>query len=182
MSAGLIPHHGPVTADCPVECLLTVLSLASFNPLARALDAPSGPPRTVGDVIELYTRRQLRGIEGLGRRRRSEIEAALVLAGLDLAGRHQCPAAGRRPGPGSGAGRARSTAWLPGPEPGEESSDPGRVYLPAGTYTMVRKHDLLTVLAALWIVAAGACVPDPGLRQTARLAEAMLRLSAAAAD
>ena len=30
-----VPHHGPVTPDCPVECL------RSFNPLARAYDAPS---------------------------------------------------------------------------------------------------------------------------------------------
>jgi hypothetical protein len=184
MSAGwtMIPHHGPVTAGCPAECLLTVLSLASFNPLARALDALSGPPRTVGDVIELYTRRQLRGIEGLGRRRRPEIEAALVLAGLDLAGRQPCPAEGARPGSGSGAGRPRPAAWAPDYEPGEESGDPGRVYLPAGTYTMVRKHDLLCVLAVLWNVGTGAWVPDPGLRQTARLSEALLRLSAAAAD
>jgi hypothetical protein len=90
------PHHGPVSPDCPVECLLTVLSLTSFNPLARADDAPSGPPRTVGDVIELYNRRQLRQIRGLGRRRLSEIEAALVFAGLDLTGHQQRPAAPRR--------------------------------------------------------------------------------------
>jgi hypothetical protein len=31
-----VPHHGPVTRDCPVECLLTVLSFHSFNPLTRA--------------------------------------------------------------------------------------------------------------------------------------------------
>jgi len=96
-----VPHHGPVTPDCPVECLLTVLSLTSFNPLARACDAPFGEPRTVGDVVDLYARRQLREIRGLGPRRVSEIEAALVLAGLNLAGHQQRPQAGRtttRPG------------------------------------------------------------------------------------
>jgi hypothetical protein len=96
-----VPHHGPVTPDCPVECLLTVLSLNSFNPLARAYDAPFGEPRTVGDVVDLYFRRQLREIRGLGSRRVSEIEAALVLAGLNLAGHQQRPRAGRtttRPG------------------------------------------------------------------------------------
>jgi hypothetical protein len=46
---------------------------------------------------------------------------------------------------------------------------------------MVRKHDLLAVLAALRTVAAGTCVRDPGLRQTARLVKPVLRLSAAAA-
>jgi hypothetical protein len=91
------PHHGPVRPDCPVECLLTVLSLESFNPLARAEDAPFGPPRTVGDVIELYNRRQLRKIRNLGRRRLSEIEAALVFAGLDLTGPQQRPASEERP-------------------------------------------------------------------------------------
>jgi hypothetical protein len=85
-----VPHHGPVTPDCPVECLLTVLSLESFNPLTRAYDAPFDEPRTVGDVIDLYTRDQLREIRGLGSRRVSEIEAAL--AGLNLAGREQRPA------------------------------------------------------------------------------------------
>jgi hypothetical protein len=87
-----VPHHGPVTPDCPVECLLTVLSLKTFNPLTRAYDAPSDEPRTVGDVMELYTRRQLRKIRGIGSRRVSEIEAALVLAGLNLAGHQQRPA------------------------------------------------------------------------------------------
>jgi hypothetical protein len=86
---GKVPHHGPVTPDCPVECLLTVLSLNSFNPLTRADDAPFGEPRTVGDVVDLYTRRQLRQIRGVGPRRVSEIEAALVLAGLNLAGYQQ---------------------------------------------------------------------------------------------
>jgi hypothetical protein len=97
-----VPHHGPVTRDCPVECLLTVLSMNSFNPLTRAYDAP----RTVGDVIDLYTRRQLRKIRGLGPRRVSEIEAALVLAGLNLAGHQERPRAGRpttRPGAPSAA-------------------------------------------------------------------------------
>jgi hypothetical protein len=103
---GRVPHHGPVTRDCPVECLLTVLSMNSFNPLTRADDAPFAEPRTVGDVVDLYTRRQLRKIRGLGRRRISEIEAALVLAGLNLVGHQERPRAGRtaaRPGAPSAA-------------------------------------------------------------------------------
>jgi hypothetical protein len=82
----LVPHHGPVSPDCPIECLCTVLSMATFNPLARAYDAPFDPPGTVGDVIGLYTGGQLREIRGLGRRRISEIEVALVLAGFDITG------------------------------------------------------------------------------------------------
>jgi hypothetical protein len=88
---GRVPHHGPVAPECPVECLLTVLSLNSFNPLTRAYDAPFGEPRTVGDVMDLYTSRQLRKIRGIDPRRVSEIEAALVLAGLNLAGHQQRP-------------------------------------------------------------------------------------------
>jgi hypothetical protein len=91
---GRVPRHGLVTPDCPVECLLTVLSLKSFNPLTRACDAPFAEPRTVGDVMDLYARRQLRKIRGLGPRRVSEIEAALVLAGLDLAGQRPAGAEG----------------------------------------------------------------------------------------
>lgn len=89
----MVPHHGSVSPDCPVECLLTVLSRMSFNRLTRAERAPFPPPCTVGDVIDLYARGQLRKIGGLGRRRFSEIEAALVLAGLNL-GRCQQPPAG----------------------------------------------------------------------------------------
>lgn len=35
-----MPHHGEVSPDCPVECLLTVLPGWSWSPLARAYDAP----------------------------------------------------------------------------------------------------------------------------------------------
>ncbi len=91
MRAGQVPHHGPVRPECPVECLLTVLSRMSFNPLARAYDAPFDEPRTVGDVMNLYARRQLRAIQGLGPRRISEIEAAPVLAGLNLTSTSSSP-------------------------------------------------------------------------------------------
>ena len=96
-----VPHHGPVTRDCPVECLLTVFPFHSFNPLTRAYDAPFDERRTVADVMDLCARRQLRKIRGVGPRRGSEIEAALVLAGLNLAGHQGRPRAGRtatRPG------------------------------------------------------------------------------------
>lgn len=87
-----VPRHGPVTRDCPVRCLLTVLSFRSFNPLARACDAPFGEPRTVGDVIDPYTGHQPRKIRGAGPRRVSETEAALVR--LDLT-RHRHQPAGQ---------------------------------------------------------------------------------------
>ena len=98
---GRVPHHGPVTPGCPVECLLTVLSLNSFNALTRAYDAPFAEPRTVGDVMDLCARRELRKSRGIGPRRVSEIEAALVLAGLNLAGHQDGPGPrGLPPGPG----------------------------------------------------------------------------------
>lgn len=81
---GAVPHHGPISADCPVECLRAILPLKSFNPLARAYDAPFDPPGTVGDVIELCRGGRLREIRGIGRRHTSEIEAVLVFAGLDI--------------------------------------------------------------------------------------------------
>jgi hypothetical protein len=86
MRPGAVPHHGLVSPGCPVDCLQTVLSLMALNPLARAVGAPFEPPRTVGDVLELYARRQLGQISGLGHRRISEIEAALVFAGLVVTG------------------------------------------------------------------------------------------------
>jgi hypothetical protein len=90
-----VPHHGPVTRDCPVECLLTVLPFHSFNPLTRAYDAPFDEPRTVGDVIDLYAGHQLGQIRGVGPHRVSEIEAAL--ARLDLT-RHRHQPAGQARG------------------------------------------------------------------------------------
>jgi len=84
MGPRTVPHHGPVSPSCLIDCLTPVLSLMSFNPLARAYDAPFDPPRTVGDVLDLYWQDQLDKINGLGPRRISEIEAALVLAGLDI--------------------------------------------------------------------------------------------------
>lgn len=82
----LVTHNRPIRPDCPVDCLQAVLSRKSFNPLVRAYDAPFDPPRTVGDVLQLFQQHKLGQIHGLGRRRISEIEAALVLAGLDITG------------------------------------------------------------------------------------------------
>jgi hypothetical protein len=66
-----------------------VLSRKAFNPLARAYDAPFDPPRSIGDVVDLYTRGLLREIRYLGPRHVSEIEAALILAGVDITSRDQ---------------------------------------------------------------------------------------------
>ncbi len=84
-------HQGPVTPDCPVECLQTVLSMQSWNPLTRAYDAPFNPPHTVGDVIGLCASGRLPEIRNLGKRRISEIKAALVVAGLDITGHPSRP-------------------------------------------------------------------------------------------
>ena len=103
MRPGAVPHHGLVGPGCPVDCLRTVLSWHSFNPLARASGALFDPPRTVGDVIRLYADGQLREIRGLGRRRISEIEAALVFAGLVVTKDPRRPEAPAKPNPGKAA-------------------------------------------------------------------------------
>jgi hypothetical protein len=106
--------------------------------------------------------------------------AALTEAGADAR-----PAPGRRMSasarPGTGQAAPGPRRGCPATSQARHTVNPAMVYLPGGTYATVRKHDLLAVPAALRDVAAGACVPDPGLRQNARLAEAVLRLSAAAA-
>jgi hypothetical protein len=76
-------------ADCPVDCLRTVISGRVLNRLARAdgrgvLVAPCGPPATAGDVVRLYRQGRLGEIAGLGTRSITEIEAGLVFAGLLL--------------------------------------------------------------------------------------------------
>jgi hypothetical protein len=93
-----VPDHGPVNLDCPVDCLRPVVPLQTLNPLARAYDAPFDPPRTVGEVIELYRGGQLREIRGLGQRRILEIAAALVILGLDITGDARHPQDAREPG------------------------------------------------------------------------------------
>jgi len=70
------------TPACPIDCLQAVLSMATFNTLARAERAPFGPPATVGQVIELVRQKRLGQAAGLGPRRMGEIQAGLVLAGL----------------------------------------------------------------------------------------------------
>lgn len=88
-------HHGPITVDCPVACLLSVMSRKAWIPLTRAHGHHLlEPPRTVGDVWGMHAQRQLSSIWNLGRRRIGEIEAALVLADFDLSA-HQHSARSR---------------------------------------------------------------------------------------
>lgn len=77
-------HVGPISPDCPIDCLHTVLSAVAFNQLARCYGSPFNPPQTVGDVLELYRQGQLASIAGLGTRRIGEIEASLIFAGLAI--------------------------------------------------------------------------------------------------
>jgi hypothetical protein len=78
-------HHGEITADCPVACLLSVMSRKAWIPLTRAQGHHLlEPPVTVGDVLEMYAQHQLGSIWNLGRRRIGEIEMALIRVGFDL--------------------------------------------------------------------------------------------------
>jgi hypothetical protein len=90
-------HDGQVTEVCPVACLLTVMSRKTWLPLSRGWSWLSGPPETVGDVLDLYRNDLLGGIWNLGRRRVGEIEAALVLAGFDLGALRQRACGGSQP-------------------------------------------------------------------------------------
>lgn len=80
-------HHEEISPDCPVACLLTVMSRKAWLPLTRARSPLRRPPETVGDVLEMHARGQLREIWGLGPRRIGEIETALIFVGFDLAAR-----------------------------------------------------------------------------------------------
>lgn len=78
-------HCGPITAKCLASCPASVISLMALNRLLDSDDAP----QTVGDVVGLYQEGELTGdtFRYLGPRRRSEIEAGLVLAGFDISHR-----------------------------------------------------------------------------------------------
>lgn len=78
-----------ITPACPVGCLRAVLSAGTFNPLSRAYGARFAPPRTAGDVVELYLQHRLTDIGGIGRRRIGEIGISLRYAGLIGAGSHE---------------------------------------------------------------------------------------------
>jgi hypothetical protein len=95
-------HCGPVTVGCPASCLASVISLMALNRLLHASEAP----QTAGDVVRLCQQGKLTNgnFSGLGPRRRSEIEAGLVLAGFDAVGR----------GPGDHPGQ-RGCSWCPVP-------------------------------------------------------------------
>jgi hypothetical protein len=121
-----------ITPGCPVDCLRTVISARVLNRLARAdgrgvAVAPGGPPATVADVVRRYREGRLGQIAGLGARSISEIEAALVLAGLGLdtstpvpQPSHACSAT--RSARGTTAGGARRAA---GPGSGSQGPAPG---------------------------------------------------------
>lgn len=83
-SGTLRPRQGyslrPIEPGCLLECLRTVVSMMAWNRLRWAPDTP----RTAGEVLELYRQGKPGDIHGLGRRRISEIGAAVVLAGLDI--------------------------------------------------------------------------------------------------
>ena len=72
-------------AGCPASHLASVISLMALNRLLHADDAP----QTVGDVVRLCQDGKLTSgtFRYLGPRRRSEIEAGLVLAGFDISHR-----------------------------------------------------------------------------------------------
>lgn len=85
MDEPVLYHHGEITADCPVACLLSVMSRKAWIPLTRAQGHHLlEPPVTVGDVLEMHAQHQLGSIWNLGRRRIREIEVALIFAGFDL--------------------------------------------------------------------------------------------------
>ncbi len=54
------------TPACPIDCLQAVLSMATFNTLARAEGAPFDPPPNVGQVIALLRQKRLSQAAGLG--------------------------------------------------------------------------------------------------------------------
>src|ERR1700733_8741395 len=75
--APAVPHSGPVSQDCPVECLRAVLPRETYLALARCRHALPWPPLTVGDVIRLRAGLGLAVVGGLGPSRIADIEAGL---------------------------------------------------------------------------------------------------------
>jgi hypothetical protein len=87
---GMSEHCGPITADCPATCLASVISLMALN---RLLSSPHEQrPETAGDVVAICREGRLGDYRGMGPRRRSEIQAGLVLAGFDIS--HQASVTG----------------------------------------------------------------------------------------
>jgi hypothetical protein len=112
-----------IVPDCPVDCLRAIISGRVLNRLARAdgrevAVAPGGPPATVGDVIRRYREGRLGQIAGLGARSISEIEAALVLAGLLLDGSDPAPQSGPVGGARAAALAAATDRTGPSARPG----------------------------------------------------------------
>jgi hypothetical protein len=83
----MVPHHGPARTQCPGQNLLTVLPMSSLGSLTWAW-----PPLAVSGVVEPQTDGRLSRVQGTGRRRLTEIEAALACVGLPLGCAPQDPA------------------------------------------------------------------------------------------
>lgn len=69
---------GPVTPDCPLDCLAALVSPRVYH---RIREAQPGP-HTVADVITLYHGQRLSSVRNLGPVGIAEITAALTTAGL----------------------------------------------------------------------------------------------------
>jgi hypothetical protein len=72
------PDH-EIGPDCPVDCLEGLVSFGSFNRLLR------GDAITVADAANLYTRDRLRTVRGMKPEHITELGAALIFAGCNLA-------------------------------------------------------------------------------------------------
>jgi len=93
------------TRDCPLACLQPLLSAAAWNLLrAECLLISHGTEPTAGHAVDLYTRRQLPTIHGIGPARLAEIQTALTSAGLTAPAAASAPPG--QPGPAAHDGQA----------------------------------------------------------------------------
>ena len=136
--------HHVFSPACPIDCLQTVLSKATFNTLARAEGALSDPSATVGQVIALLRQNRLSQAAGLEPRRLGEIQAGLSLAGLVIGDV-------TLPGNGSAPDRPGSSPLCPSDEEKEPplritlaiSPAPAGVAVPAASALPRRIRDVL---------------------------------------
>lgn len=82
-AGGRVCHDGPVTEGCPVECLAAYMETRTWLVLARGTRTGSAP-RTVDDVLKLYSADELKDIDGLGPARLNHVIGALTATGLEL--------------------------------------------------------------------------------------------------
>jgi excisionase family DNA binding protein len=170
VSAGNGLPHGPaITRECPIGCLMPLLSAFAYNALSEHCRMVFRSDPTAGDAADLCRKGQLADIRHVGPARVRQIEACLGRAGLLSDHWHAAGAAGSpehaAPGTDIPAGTPQPvTAGTPAFRPGK--------FLTVAEVATVMRVSKMTIYRLVWRgelenirVGRSVRVPEEAVRQ-----------------